>query len=198
MGWLKKDLYSMGMFQNMKRESEEEGENHSETRSIQELINIAKMKDKDAVYFWGGEFSQWYPSKFEIDGTEYNCAEQYMMEQKAKLFGDDEMVDKIMNTTSPKEQKAFGRKVKNFEPSKWEEIAYDTVVRGSIAKFKQNSELLTILQNTENREIVEASAYDTIWGIGLSPHDPLRFDKKNWKGTNLLGKAIMDAREILK
>ena len=156
------------------------------------------MKDKNAVYFWGGEFSQWYPSKFEIDGTSYNCAEQYMMEQKARLFEDEEMVEKIMGTDSPREQKAFGRKVKNFEPAKWEEIAYDTVVRGSIAKFKQNPNLLEILLNTENREIVEASAEDTIWGIGLSPWDPLRFDKKNWKGTNLLGEAIMDAREELK
>ena len=156
------------------------------------------MKDKDAVYFWGGEFSQWYPSIFEIEGITYDCAEQYMMEQKAKLFKDEEMVKNIMGTTSPREQKAFGRQVKNFDPAKWEVIAYDTVVRGNVAKFKQNPKLLKILLNTENREIVEASAEDTIWGIGLSPWDPLRFDKKNWRGTNLLGKAIMDAREILK
>ena len=28
-------------------------------------------------------FSQWHPSKFEVEGIEYNCAEQYMMHQKA-------------------------------------------------------------------------------------------------------------------
>ena len=156
------------------------------------------MKDKDAVYFWGGEFSQWYPSIFEIDGVSYNCAEQYMMEQKAVLFGDTKMMGRIMTTKSPREQKAFGRKVKDFDATKWEAVAYDIVVRANIAKFSQNPELLKILLNTENREIVEASAEDTIWGIGLSPWDPLRFDKKNWKGTNLLGKAIMDAREELK
>lgn len=155
------------------------------------------MKDKDAVYFWGGEFSQWYPSMFEIDGVTYNCAEQYMMEQKALLFEDKEIAEKIMNTPEPRKQKQFGRQVKNFDAAKWEEIAYDTVVRGNIAKFSQNPKLLQILLNTENREIVEASAEDVIWGIGLSPWDPKRFDKKNWRGTNLLGKAIMDARKAL-
>lgn len=38
-------------------------------------------------YFWGNRsvFSQWYPCKFEIDGKIYNCAEQYMMHQKAGM-----------------------------------------------------------------------------------------------------------------
>lgn len=39
-------------------------------------------------YFWGNRFvfSQWYPCKFEIDGKIYNCAEQYMMHQKAGIY----------------------------------------------------------------------------------------------------------------
>lgn len=38
-------------------------------------------------YFWGNRsvFSQWYPCKFEVDGKPYNCAEQYMMHQKAGM-----------------------------------------------------------------------------------------------------------------
>ena len=39
--------------------------------------------------FWGGPFSQWYPSPFEVEGTKYNCTEQYMMAKKAELFGDE-------------------------------------------------------------------------------------------------------------
>ena len=49
------------------------------------------MKTTDRfVLFWNGPFSQWYPSKFTIDGIEYNCCEQYMMAKKALMFGDAE------------------------------------------------------------------------------------------------------------
>ena len=37
------------------------------------------------TFFWRSEspFSQWHKSTFYVDGTKYNCAEQYMMHQKA-------------------------------------------------------------------------------------------------------------------
>ena len=37
------------------------------------------------TFFFGAEspFSQWHPAVFTVDGVEYNCAEQYMMSQKA-------------------------------------------------------------------------------------------------------------------
>ena len=28
-------------------------------------------------------FSQWHPAEFEVEGVAYNCAEQFMMHQKA-------------------------------------------------------------------------------------------------------------------
>jgi len=38
------------------------------------------------TFFWQADslFSQWYGCKFTVDGVEYNCAEQYMMHQKAR------------------------------------------------------------------------------------------------------------------
>nr|KAG5688335.1 hypothetical protein BaRGS_027877 [Batillaria attramentaria] len=47
-----------------------------------------------------------YPVKFEVDGVTYNCAEQYMMHQKAVVFKDSEMSGKIMATSNPVEQKS--------------------------------------------------------------------------------------------
>ncbi|CAN0330586.1 unnamed protein product, partial [Laminaria digitata] len=40
--------------------------------------------------FWDRSsiFSQWYTSPFTIDNELYNCAEEYMISAKAKLFGD--------------------------------------------------------------------------------------------------------------
>lgn len=51
--------------------------------------NKQSENEKDKFeYFWQKEsvFSQWYPSKFVVDGVEYSCAEQYMMQQKAGMM----------------------------------------------------------------------------------------------------------------
>ena len=55
------------------------------------FVASASHVDSDAdesekyTFFWHEQspFSQWYACKFTVDGTEYNCAEQYMMHQKA-------------------------------------------------------------------------------------------------------------------
>lgn len=69
------------------------------------------------------------------------------------------------------------------------------VVEGNIHKFSQNAELAKFLVSTEDKVIVEASPFDAIWGIGTSKH---LMDPKEWKGMNLLGFALMEAREQLK
>ena len=58
---------------------------------------------------------QWQPSNFEVDIDKYVCAEQYMMAEKARLFEDKEIEKQIMQTFDPKEMKALGKKVKNFD-----------------------------------------------------------------------------------
>lgn len=156
------------------------------------------MAREDFTLFWGGEFSQWYPSDFTIDKVSYNCAEQYMMHKKALFFGDFDNAINIMNTTNPQTQKAFGRQVRNFDADKWSNVAYDFVLKGNIEKFAQNPRLLEYLLSTEGTEIVEASPYDTIWGIGLGETDERAFDKSQWRGQNLLGKVLMETREFFK
>ena len=94
------------------------------------------------TFFWSGVFSQWHPSLFQIDGVYYNTAEQFMMAEKARLFGDLETLAKIMSAADPREQKAYGREVKGFIKEKWDAIARDVVLRGSIAKYEQNPNLL--------------------------------------------------------
>lgn len=52
------------------------------------------------------------------------------------------------------------------------------------------------LLSTGNREIVEASPVDNIWGIGFSSDNAMENVDK-W-GQNLLGKTLMKVRTILK
>lgn len=43
--------------------------------------------------------------------------------------------------------------------------------------------------------LAEAAPRDRIWGIGMGKNNPLAQDPANWKGKNLLGFALMEARE---
>jgi len=47
-------------------------------------------------------FNQHHKCSFVIYNVRYNCAEQWMMQQKALLFGDEEMARKIVETDDPK------------------------------------------------------------------------------------------------
>ena len=142
------------------------------------------------VFFWDGIYSQWHQSPMEIDGVKYNCCEQYMMHQKALLFGDQEIAEKIMNTSSPRDQKQLGRQIRGFDKGRWDAACVSIVYRGNFAKFSQNEELKQDLLATTDRILVEASPYDNIWGIGMGEDEEGVEDPKNWKGLNLLGWSI--------
>jgi ribA/ribD-fused uncharacterized protein len=153
------------------------------------------MTDEKFTFFWSGPFSQWHPSPFEIDGIWYNCAEQYMMAEKAKLFGDSRMHDLIMSATDPWDQKRFGRLVDGFDGAVWEEHAKKIVYRGSEAKYGQNPELRKELLATAGTTLVEASPEDCIWGIGLGKDDPGAQNRETWLGTNWLGEVLTELRQ---
>lgn len=160
---------------------------------------MTDQNNKEAFTFFSrDEFSQWHLQDFTVDGIVYNCAEQFMMAQKARLFGDKETEAKIMASTSPKEQKALGRLVANFDPEIWNANAKAIVFRGNYAKFTQNPDLLAKLAATDGTTLVEASPWDKIWGIGLDADDPRASDRSTWLGTNWLGETITDVREALK
>jgi hypothetical protein len=155
------------------------------------------LKPKDEfTFFYGGEFSQWYPAIFVIDNTIYDCAEQFMMAMKAVHFKDKETLKLIMATTDPKEQKALGRKVKNFDAKEWNKVAIGYVYIGNFAKFTQNYTIKQVLIHAKGT-LVEASPYDRIWGIGLGMDNPLKEDRKNWRGQNLLGIALTQVRDAI-
>lgn len=147
--------------------------------------------------FYSGPFSQWAIRKMIVDGVEYNCCEQYMMAGKAKMFGDDFILKKIMAERNPENQKALGRMVKGFVPATWDANARDIVYVGNYHKFTQNQDCLDILKKTGDKIIVEASPTDRIWGIGLHERDPRAVDPSRWLGTNWLGECIMKVRAKL-
>ena len=142
--------------------------------------------------------SQWWMCEFVVDGVLYNCAEQYMMASKALCFGDEESYRKILLEKDPQNIKGLGRKIKDYSDEIWDRHKYDVVKRANIAKFFQNKDLKEFLLATGDAILVEASPYDKIWGIGMKENDKDVLNPSLWKGSNLLGFALMEVRDILR
>lgn len=158
----------------------------------------------DTLYFYrtndeNGYLSQWYESNFTTsDGLQFATTEQYMMYNKAHVFNDVDIAKKILTTPKhhPNYHRKLGRSVKNFNEKTWYDMREEIVYNGNMMKFEQNKELLHRLMDTSERDIVEASPYDRVWGIGFNSVDaPSNVYK--W-GRNLLGKTIMRVRSKLK
>lgn len=158
--------------------------------------NLFSLEEKFTL-FWDGPFSQWYPSEFTVHDLKFNCAEQFMMYGKAILFGDLETASNILEAVSPKEQKALGRTIQNFDEGVWGLFREGVVYTASYAKFTQNPELQEGLLATKGTTLVEASPYDKIWGIGLSESDPRARNRAEWDGLNLLGETLTRVREAI-
>jgi len=161
------------------------------------------------LFFWGHRplpsgqigspcFSQWWPAAFTVNGVRYPTAEHFMMAEKARLFGDEEVRAEILKASSPKRAKELGRQVRNFDEQAWVEARFRLVVAGNLVKFSQNAELGNYLIGTRDRVLVEASPADRIWGIGLAADSAQAMDPEQWAGLNLLGFALMEVRQRLR
>ena len=160
------------------------------------------MKITDThIYFWDGNgiYSNWYPASFvdPITKIQYQNSEQAYMWYKANRFGDINSQNLIEATPDPEKVKALGKQVLNFDKKLWGEVKFELMIGVNEFKFTQNAELGRELLQSGNKILVEASPFDCVWGVGLGENDPLILDEKNWKGQNLLGKALMKVREAL-
>lgn len=172
------------------------------------LINYIRQGGQPTyLFFWGHKqsgtgvtkscLSQWYLSRFTVNGQEYKTAEHFMMAEKARLFGDRASEQRIFAAETPDQAKSLGRKVNGFASELWEQHRFEIVAEGNLNKFSQRPELARFLISTGNKILVEASPVDAIWGIGLSADDVRANNPSQWPGENLLGFALMRVREQL-
>ena len=182
----------------------------SALRSVADLLAAEAAGERPKyVFFWGHTpkapgvlgaecLSQWLPSPFTVDGVEYATAEHYMMWRKAELFGDGAVAAQILAAAHPKQAKDLGRGVRNFDQATWEAQRFAIVTEVSVAKFSQHADMRSFLLGTGGRVLVEASPLDRVWGIGLAAGDDDAAHPERWRGLNLLGFALMEARDRLR
>jgi ribA/ribD-fused uncharacterized protein len=157
------------------------------------------MTEAGFWFFWqrGSPFSQWHKSTYVLDGVTFSCAEQGMMHSKALLFEDHVTADKIMQTNDCRRMKELGRQVRGFKDEVWIQHRQEIVFQHSMCKYTQNPYLLQALINTKGRVLVEASPYDSIWGVGLHETDAREVPPSQWPGLNLLGKVLVRVRQAI-
>ncbi|CAL9421682.1 NADAR family protein [Streptomyces sp. Tu 3180] len=161
------------------------------------------------LHFWGHRplpdgrigascLSQWWPSPFTVEGVRYATAEHWMMAAKARLFADAEAERRVLAADHPSLAKKAGRLVRGFDEATWRRERFRVVVEGSVHKFAAHADLRDFLLGTGGRVLVEASPVDRVWGIGLAARDEGAYDPERWRGPNLLGFALMEARARLR
>ena len=97
-----------------------------------------------------------------------------MMYQKALLFEDKDIAEEILAAEHPKDQKALGRIVKNFDNKKWNANRELIVEEGNWYKFTRakqgGEELRRRLLETGDRELVEVTNFSLLGSESVLTH----------------------------
>jgi len=158
--------------------------------------NLATKQIDNYLFFFSRHsfLSNFSPSNFTVNATNYTCSEQYLQHQKALLFDDKNMAEKIMQSNNPGQMKRLTANLANFNGKLWEEKSPDICYTALKEKFSQNPKLQTMLQETHDKVLVEASPYDRVWGIGYGKEEPNLIQKQSTWGKNLQGITLMKVR----
>ena len=130
-----------------------------------------------------GEFSNFSPHPFTLNGRHWPTSEHYFQAQK---FAGTEHEEEIRLAKSPMIAARMGRSRQRPLRPDWE-VAKDGIMREALrAKFTQNPTLKSLLLNTGDAELVEHTTNDRYWGDG-----------GDGTGKNRLGQLLMELRAEL-
>lgn len=161
-------------------------------------MEIRFYDDKSKYY----ELSNYYLTKFTLNGITYKSSEHYY---QAHRYPENSpyfnliLAQNTANKTrilSRRETPNYGyawvkelNKLIKENPAKplenFDNIRLQVMRTAVYAKFNQNPQLKKLLIETHSKKLVEASPRDDFWGIG-----------KNGDGKNMLGKILMEVRDL--
>lgn len=160
---------------------------------------LSELWQPDRVCFYGADsyFSNWNILPFhDNEGIGYKTIEHYIVYQKAILFGDLDVAERVLQSPNGRAAKAESKKIAGYDPAIWKDERYVIELSAVYHKFKSHSDALTHLMKTNDRLLVDCTD-DTYWGSGVRLDDPSARTRKRWPGNNIGGRTLMDARDIL-
>ena len=142
-------------------------------------------------------FSDMHPAPFTVKGQTYSCTRQYILHQKALMFGYHEAADGILKATDPDEILRISMKVKVPDSKKWDQHERKIIMDAAIHKFSQNQKLKELLLNTDDLHLGDMSR-NLIYGTGVIFKVKGALNRKMWPGRNVNGESLMKARDELR
>ncbi len=162
-----------------------------------------------------------WPVDINWKGVKYFTVDQALAAEKARYFGRPADVTEVMKTRSATTMRSISRKmgeapepqipgqpapaetdgekaVRAKKNTEWENVRYQILVSILTAKFRQHEMLGKLLGETGDAILARADHRDIEDGIGLAITDPRNAIQSKWRGKNLLGKALMEVRELLR
>ena len=131
-----------------------------------------------------GEFSNLSPHPIVVDGVVWPTSEHFFQAQK---FAGTEHEEAIRHASTPDKAAKMGRDRKRPLRADWEEMRNDVMQLATYCKFTQHPELRQLLLDTEDAWLVEHTTNDHYWGDG-----------GDGSGQNMLGRILMEIRDLLK
>ena len=125
-------------------------------------------------------------------------AEKAIMACKAALMGDVPHYGQILRARSPRDAKALGKQVAPFDDALWRRRVCAVAVAVLTAKREGDVQFAQLLDSTHPRLLAEAAPRDLVWGIGLAANETGATDPRRWRGSNVLGWALMEVRGLPK
>jgi len=147
-----------------------------------------------------GYLSMEWPVVLEYNSTTYQSVYQAIYSELAKSFDDQKHLSEFLAAKTADEilysvKDVPGDLEQNKE--KWNEQLRKLIYQVNIAKFRRYPELAAKLLETKNAMIGAYEPGDEIIGIGISLENVDSKDPAKW-GENVLGKALMNIRDVLR
>lgn len=176
-------------------------------KEIKKAQKLQNQLDRPVILFSGAEDPQYgflslaWPVSLTMNGTVYHSAAQAFAVEMAKRLKDQVHVDQFMAMDQPEQIRYTMKDVTGDHPdliTEWTkamiQVLYDVIV----LKFTTYPALALRLLETQDAIIGAVIENDSSLGIGMAMDDPDVRNAIKWKGQNLLGKALMNIRDIIK
>jgi ribA/ribD-fused uncharacterized protein len=150
-------------------------------RSHLPIMPILFYSQREQPY---GCFSNFSPHGFTLDEIWWPTSEHYFQAQK---FVGTPYFERICRASSPQQAADLGRQRDFPLRPDWEQVKDDVMRKAVLRKFETHAEIRVILLSTGDEELIENTTYDYYWGRGT-----------NGTGRNMLGKILMEVRQLLR
>jgi ribA/ribD-fused uncharacterized protein len=133
----------------------------------------------------------------EYNNTQYNSVYQALMAELAKIFNDNDNLQKIMIADSAEDIDYSVDMVpgdREINEPKWNTAISQLLYPINIEKYKQYPELYEKILQTKQAKLGYYVPDDNILGIGISIDNPNAKNTNKWTGQNIVGNTLEKVR----